>query len=59
MIIWGMKDFCFTEHFLDRWKQYFTNAEVHEVNDAGHYVVEDADEQIIPWMIRFMKDHPI
>jgi haloalkane dehalogenase len=59
MIIWGMQDFCFTEHFLDRWRQYFPNAEVHEVKDAGHYVVEDADEQIIPWMIRFLKNHPI
>ena len=59
MIVWGMQDFCFTEYFLDRWKQYFPNAEVHEVEDAGHYVVEDADERIIPWMIQFLKNHPI
>jgi len=59
MIVWGMKDFCFTDYFLDRWKQYFPDAEVHEVKQAGHYVVEDADEQIIPWMIQFLKNHPI
>ena len=59
LIAWGMKDFCFTEHFLERWKQYFPNAEVHEVRQAGHYVVEDADEQIIPWMINFLKSHLI
>ncbi|NIQ00892.1 MAG: alpha/beta hydrolase, partial [Nitrospinaceae bacterium] len=29
MIIWGMKDFCFDRYFLDRWKRYFPNAEVH------------------------------
>ena len=59
MIVWGMKDFCFTDYFLDRWKQYFPEAEVHEVKQAGHYVVEDADEQIIPWMIKFFKSNPI
>lgn len=59
MIIWGMQDFCFTEYFLDRWKKYFPNAEVHEVEQAGHYVVEDADEEIIPWMIQFLRKNEI
>jgi len=59
LIIWGMQDFCFNEYFLDRWKKYFPEAEVHEVAEAGHYVVEDADEQIIPWVIQFLKKHPL
>ena len=59
MIIWGMQDFCFDEYFLDRWKKYFPNAEVHEVSEAGHYVVEDADEKIIPWMVQFLRNHPL
>lgn len=59
LIIWGMQDFCFTDYYLDRWEKYFPDAEVHEVAQAGHYVVEDADEQIIPWMVQFLKDHPI
>ncbi len=59
MIIWGMKDFCFDRYFLDRWKRYFPNAEVHEVERAGHYVIEDADEEIIPWMIQFLKKNPL
>jgi len=59
MIIWGMQDFCFTSYFLDRWKKYFPNAEVHEVEQAGHYVVEDADEEIIPWMIQFLQKNEI
>lgn len=59
MIIWGMQDFCFNDYFLERWKNYFPEAEVHEVDQAGHYVVEDADEQIIPWMVQFLKNHPI
>ena len=59
MVIWGMKDFCFNTHFLERWKKIFPNAEVHEVPQAGHYVVEDADEEIIPWMIQFLKRNPL
>ena len=54
-----MRDFCFTEYYLERWKKYFPDAEVHEIEDAGHYIVEDADEQIIPWMIQFFKNHRI
>ncbi len=58
-IIWGKKDFVFTDHFLKRWEQIFPNAEVHEIEKAGHYVVEDADEMIIPWLLQFFKSHPI
>lgn len=59
LIIWGLKDFCFTEHFLDRWKMILPNAEVQALKKAGHYVVEDAYEEIIPNMIRFLKKHPV
>lgn len=54
LIVWGKQDFCFDDHFLSRWKEYFPSAEVHEVPDAGHYVVEDAHERIIPWMEKFL-----
>ncbi len=59
LLIWGMKDFCFNEHFLKRWKEIFPDAEVQELKKAGHYVVEDAYEEILPNMIRFFKRHPI
>ncbi len=59
MIVWGKQDFCFNDHFLNRWKEYFPEAEVHEVEDAGHFVVEDAYERIIPWMREFLQKHPL
>jgi len=59
LIVWGMKDFCFNHHFLERWKTYFPGAEVHEIEEGGHYVVEDAYEDIIPWMIQFFKRNPV
>jgi len=59
LIVWGAKDFCFNDRFLDRWKDYFPKAEVKKVTDAGHYVVEDAWEKIVPWMKDFFARNPI
>lgn len=47
-IFWGMQDFCFTPAFLAQWQQYFPHAAVHRLEDAGHYVIEDAHERILP-----------
>jgi len=59
LIIWGEKDFCFNNYFLDRWKAYFPDAEVKKVSDAGHYVVEDAREKIVPWVKDFFERNPL
>lgn len=52
-LIWGMKDWCFRPECLDRFLKIFPEAEVHRFADAGHYVVEDAHERIIPLVERF------
>ena len=59
MIVWGGKDFCFNMKFLDKWREFFPLAEVHEVDDAGHLVVEDACEQIISWMRIFFINNKV
>lgn len=46
-IFWGMRDFCFTHRFLAQWQQVFPEAAIHRFEKAGHYVVEDANEQIL------------
>jgi haloalkane dehalogenase len=57
-LIWGMRDWCFTPWFLDRFEQIFPQAEVHRLADAGHWVVEDAHEQIVPMVTQFLAKHP-
>lgn len=52
-LIWGMRDWCFTPHFLERFREFFPQAETHRLEDAGHYVVEDAHERIVPIIERF------
>src|SRR5205823_12228098 len=59
LIIWGEQDWCFTPEFLERWVEYFPHAKVRRVSDAGHYVVEDAYERIIPWLHEFLAAHPL
>ena len=59
MFIWGMRDWCFTPHFLDRFLEFFPAAEVHRLADAGHYVVEDAYERIVPLLENFLAKHPL
>lgn len=57
-LIWGMRDWCFTPAFLDRFLEFFPQAEVHRLAHAGHYVVEDAHEQIAPLVDAFLQSHP-
>jgi len=54
MICWGGRDFCFNDRFLDVWRQKFPQAEVHRFADAGHYILEDAGEQILPLIQDFL-----
>ncbi|HEX5443380.1 MAG TPA: alpha/beta fold hydrolase [Pirellulales bacterium] len=58
MFIWGMRDWCFTPHFLERFLELFPEAEVHRFDDAGHYVIEDAHERIVPLVREFLATHP-
>lgn len=52
--IWGMRDWCFTPACLERLLRSFPNAEVHRLADAGHYVIEDAHERIVPLVEEFL-----
>ena len=60
LIIWGAQDICFTvQDFLTGWQDRFPFAETRLIEDAGHYVVEDAHERIGPWIREFLDAHPI
>jgi haloalkane dehalogenase len=46
LLVWGLKDFCFDQHFLNRWQEFYPQAKVISYQDAGHYVLEDRPEAI-------------
>ena len=56
MIAWGMKDFVFTPKFLAAWKRHWPHAEVTTYDDCGHYVLEDAKDDLIPRIAAFLDD---
>jgi cis-3-alkyl-4-acyloxetan-2-one decarboxylase len=59
LIAWGLKDFVFDRHFLDEWTRRFPKAEVHRFEDCGHYILEDAADEIIPQVQAFLATHPV
>ncbi|MBC8317981.1 MAG: alpha/beta fold hydrolase [Desulfobulbaceae bacterium] len=48
LICWGGRDFCFNDHFYSKWQKIYPHATCHYFPDAGHYVLEDAFEDIGP-----------
>jgi haloalkane dehalogenase len=57
-LIWGMRDWCFRPDCLDRFIDAWPNAEVHRLADVGHWVVEDAPEESIAIVDRFLAESP-
>jgi haloalkane dehalogenase len=47
LIAWGMKDIAFREKELDRWRTAFPGAVVERYDDAGHFVAEEAPEELV------------
>lgn len=54
LICWGMLDFVFDRHFLKLWTDQFPQAQVHRFSDCGHYVLEDAGDEVIGLIQRFL-----
>ena len=48
LIIWGGRDFCFNDSFYQEWLKRLPNAENLYLEDAGHYVLEDASNDVVP-----------
>jgi haloalkane dehalogenase len=53
-IIWGGADFCFNDWFFHRWQAIFPEAQTHYLPDAGHYVLEDADREVLAEIAGFL-----
>ena len=46
LLVWGAKDWCFTLDFHREFQRRFPHAESHVIANAGHYVFEDAPEEV-------------
>lgn len=46
LLVWGMRDWCFTPACLEKFIGIWPKAEVRRIEDAGHWVVEDAADEV-------------
>jgi len=51
---WGAKDFVFNDRVLEKWREIFPSAPVDYIEDAGHYVLEDATDRLVPRIREFL-----
>lgn len=58
LICWGEKDFVFDLDFLAEWQRRMPYAVVRRFADAGHLVLEDAGDRIIPLIRDFLGARP-
>ncbi len=58
LLVWGMRDWCFTSDCLEKFCELWPEAEVQRLADVGHWVVEDASEEsqelLSKWLERTM-----
>ncbi len=58
-LVWGMKDWCFRPDCLDRFVAYWPHAQVHRIVNAGHYVLEDAAQEVQELVAEFLQNHKV
>ncbi len=53
LIIWGGRDFCFDDSFYAEWRERLPDSDALYLADAGHYVLDDAREEVVPRISKF------
>jgi pimeloyl-ACP methyl ester carboxylesterase len=57
LILWGGRDFCFNDHFFHEWQCRFPKARSVYLENAGHYVLEDATAEAKQFLEGFLADY--
>lgn len=58
IILWGAHDFVFDKDYFREWQRRFPNASAHWFEDAGHYLLEDVPNKIVPLIREFLHKYP-
>ena len=54
LIIWGMLDLVLPGPVLEKWRQLYPHAKVFEINDANHFLHEDAPKRMLAEIKNFI-----
>jgi haloalkane dehalogenase len=57
LLVWGMKDIAFRDKELKRWEQTFPEAQAVRLNTVGHFVQEEAPDELAETVIPFLQKH--
>lgn len=55
LIVWGGRDFVFDSDFLAQWREHLPGAKLRYLADAGHYVLEDGSDEVVPLIADFVR----
>ena len=55
LLLWGLRDIAFRRQELEQWQSALTDTAVHEFEDCGHFLAEEAPERILPALRDFMR----
>lgn len=59
LLLWGMHDFVFTPAVLASWRARWPKAEVKAFDDCGHYLLEDAPDEVCARVTAFLAEHSL
>jgi len=54
LLVWGMKDPVLSKPVLRIWQHVYPHATTCEIDDASHFLQEDAAERIVDWIEEFL-----
>jgi haloalkane dehalogenase len=55
-LVWGMKDWCFRPECLQRFQGIWPEAKIRKLDDVGHYVMEEAADEVIAEVRELVRD---
>lgn len=55
LLVWGMQDPVLTPAVLKMWQEVFPQATTREIEDASHFLQEDAPDQVVECIVRFLR----
>ena len=55
LVLWGHRDMAFRKKELEGWKSALSDFELHEFEDCGHFLAEEAPEQVATALRAFMR----
>ena len=58
LLVWGMRDPVLPPSVLHMWQRIYPQATAYQIDDAGHFLQEDAPERIVTWIEEFLEANP-